>query len=545
MLWLRMLCYSLHNFVLTLLCLVRLQSQIHVKSTRGQNAKGSKITGIQAISWPPGSNRGEVKLLVTSNDSRIRVYNCKDKTLEMKFRAHENNVSQIKASFADDTGHIICGSEDRKAYIWSTTMPEGERKNQRPVELFEAHNSITTCAILAPLKTRQLLSASEDPIFDLCNPPPVTLMSRAESMNGSKPPTESGSVLPTPADSTFRRAAESPAYIARSAHTDGNIIVTADYTGSIKVFRQDCAHSKRNRLTDNWDAASILSKRAGSMVGRSNSILSLARSSRRDSTSTQPPNERIMNWRQELSHGSFDSANGGVTPRRSMARSTSPRRSKRSSVISMRPFDSPSLGPTPSLPIIANPSPPVAPLGSPKTSRERDGEHDRLSIQKTNTTTSEASSPPRGNPKEDPDRAEDEQNPGLKPLPSPAASGISVSNPLSVWNGQSWAFWTSNAQRAKAQASQTAQSRDSSNNNSLRPELQGRESVVSKLSLEYDTSVEVEGHKEEEKCTECGGSEFRSRWRGLGGHEERFLVCRTCGAVKEGSVQSRSDRVGG
>jgi hypothetical protein len=503
-----------------------------VKSTRGANAKGSKITGIQAISWPPGSDRGDVKLLVTSNDSRIRVYNCKDKTLEMKFRAHENNVSQIKASFADDTGHIICGSEDRKAYIWSTTMPEGERKNQRPVELFEAHNSITTCAILAPLKTRQLLSASEDPIFDLCNPPPVTLMSRAESMNGSKPPTEAGSALPTPAESTFRRAAETPAYIARSAHTDGNIIVTADYTGSIKVFRQDCAHSKRNRLTDNWDAASILSKRAGSMVGRSNSILSLGRS-RRDSTSTQPPNERIMNWRQELSHGSFDSANGGTTPRRSIARSTSPRRSKRSSVISMRPFDSPALGPTPSLPTITHPSPPTGALGSPKTSGSI--ERDRLSIQQTNTTTSEASTPPRKDSEPVQDLASNDNDTKLKTLPSPA-SGISLSNPLSVWNGQSWAFWTSNAQRAKGLAA-TQASQD--NNNNLRPELKGRESVVSKLSLEYDASVEEQREKEEERCKECGGSEFRVRWRGLGGHEEKFLVCKKCGTAQEGGVPLR------
>ncbi|KAF2438342.1 WD40 repeat-like protein [Karstenula rhodostoma CBS 690.94] len=196
---------------------LKLQSQIHVKSTRGQNAKGSKITGIQAVCWPPGSSTGDVKLLITSNDSRIRVYGLREKNLEMKFRGHENNCSQIRATFADDTGHIICGSEDRKAYIWSTSGFEGEKRNQRPMEMFEAHCSITTCATMAPLKTRQLLSASEDPVFDLCNPPPVTLVSREHSMNGSKPPTEAGSVQPTPTEANFRRVAESPAYIARSA----------------------------------------------------------------------------------------------------------------------------------------------------------------------------------------------------------------------------------------------------------------------------------------------------------------------------------------
>ncbi|KAF2676029.1 WD40 repeat-like protein [Lentithecium fluviatile CBS 122367] len=485
---------------------LKLQSQIHVKSTRGQNAKGSKITGIQAIYWPPGSETGDIKLLITSNDSRVRLYNCKDKTLEMKFRGHENNCSQIRATFADDTGHVICGSEDRKAYIWSTTTPEGEKKNQRPVELFEAHNSITTCAIIAPLKTRQLLSASEDPIFDLCNPPPVTLISRDESMNGSKPPTEAGSALPTPAESTFRRVAESPAYIARSAHTDGNIIVTADYTGSIKVFRQDCAYTKRNRLTaDNWDGASVFSKRA-SKVGRSNSILSLGRS-RRDSTATQPPNERIMNWRQELSHSSFDSVNGPA-PRRSMARSTSPRKSKRGSIVSMRPYDSPALGPLATVTTtISGPSG----VDSPKTSVSID----RLSVQQSNAT-SEASTPPRKR----------KTSTFSDPIKSVDLSRqATLSNPLSVWNGQSWAFWTNSTRRAQVAQRDSLAPQDEGG---YRPELRGRASVVSKLTLESGSAEEESG---EEECRKCKGTEFKVRVRGLGGKEERLLVCTRCGTA--------------
>ncbi|KAF1829698.1 WD40 repeat-like protein [Decorospora gaudefroyi] len=299
------------------------QSQLHVKSTRGQNAKGSKITGIQATYWPPGSETGDVKLLVSSNDSRLRIYNMKDKTLEMKFRGHENNCSQIRATFSGSSGHIICGSEDRKTYIWSTATPEGEKRNQRPVEMFEAHNSITTCTVMAPIRTRQLLGASEDPIFDLCNPPPVTLVSRAESLISSRAPTEAGSAhpTPTPTDASFKRATESPAYIARSAHRGGNIIVTADYTGALKVFRQDCAFNKRIRMSETWDTASL--KRGSGLGGRSSSIISRTSRSRRDSVSTQPPNDRIMTWRQGISHGSFDSSNSlprrNASPRKSMA----------------------------------------------------------------------------------------------------------------------------------------------------------------------------------------------------------------------------------
>lgn len=492
---------------------LKLQTQIHVKSTRGQNAKGSKITGIQAIYWPPGSDGGDVKLLITSNDSRIRVYNCRDKSLEMKFRAHENNCSQIRASFADDTGHIICGSEDRKVYIWSTCAVEGEKRNQRPVELFEAHSSITTCAVMAPLKTRQLLSASEDPIFDLCNPPPVTLISREESVAGSKPPTEAGSVQPTPAEANFRRVAESPAYIARSAHPDGNIIVTADYTGAIKVFRQDCAHTKRMRLTDNWDASSVFSKRTGSKIGRPSSILSRGTGrARRDSTSTQPANERIMSWRQELSHGSFDSMNGSG-PRRSMARSVSPRKTKsRSSIISSRPSDSPALGPTV---VVDTTNSATLGTATPKTSLSVD----RISSNSKNT--SEASTPPR-------ERIGSQASAGEPIKPIDVERQVTSSNPLSVYNGQSWAFWNNTSRR-----DQTAQrgALAPPTEKELRPELRGRMSTVSKLSSEMTASEDEDGSGEEERCGRCGGTEFKVRVRGLGGKEERFLVCGRCGAT--------------
>lgn len=398
------------------------QAQLHVKSTRGQNAKGSKITGIQATYWPPGSESGEVKLLVSSNDSRVRVYNMRDKSLEMKFRGHENNCSQIRAAFADSSGHIICGSEDRKTYIWSTSMPEGEKRDQRPVEMFDAHNSITTCTIIAPVHTRRLLSASEDPIYDLCNPPPVTLVSRAESVISSKAPTEAGSPFPTPTatDSVFKKAEESPAYRARSAHCDGNIIVTADYTGSLKVFRQDCAFAKRIRLSEAWETTSM--KRAGSKIGRPNSMISRSSRSRRDSISTQPPMDRIMTWRQGISHGSFDSTNSSL-PRRS----ASPRKSLAglsfaSTRHSLSQADSPVLGPTLTLETETTHS---GPPGTPKTSLSMDRGPSTQSLPQPEL---EPMSPP-------PQSTQPKLYQHFNRQPS-------ASNPLAVYDGQSWLFWS-------------------------------------------------------------------------------------------------------
>ncbi|CAK4030063.1 related to WD repeat-containing 44 [Lecanosticta acicola] len=308
---------------------LKYQTQIHVRSTRGQNAKGSKITGIQA---QYGAS-GDVKVLITSNDSRIRLYNFRDKSLELKFRGNENNCSQIRAKLSDDGRYVVCGSEDRKAYLWSLHQTHGEKRDRTPVEMFEAHNTITTAVCIAPTKTRQHLSRSEDPVYDLCNPPPVTLLSRAEraeSRASSRPPTENGSIRTTPLDAegTFQRPREPASYLSRSSHKAGNIIVTADYSGKIKVFRQDCAWTKRQR--DESDRSSLFGKRSRG-VSRTGSLATKAsqrslRDASRTSASTQAPSDRILSWRQGINSTGSINERGSVSSK-DTSRSISPRKS--------------------------------------------------------------------------------------------------------------------------------------------------------------------------------------------------------------------------
>lgn len=76
---------------------LRYNTQISVKDQRGRNSKkGRKITGIEPM---PNMPPGEEKLLITSNDSRLRLVNMKDKSLECKYKGLENTSSQIKATF--------------------------------------------------------------------------------------------------------------------------------------------------------------------------------------------------------------------------------------------------------------------------------------------------------------------------------------------------------------------------------------------------------------------------------------------------------------
>ena len=85
-------------------------TQIHVRSTRGRNSKGRKITGIESL---PNEDKVSfdhlfmgyvtkyvfMQILVTSNDSRIRLYDLRDLNLSCKYKGYVNNSSQIRACF--------------------------------------------------------------------------------------------------------------------------------------------------------------------------------------------------------------------------------------------------------------------------------------------------------------------------------------------------------------------------------------------------------------------------------------------------------------
>lgn len=488
---------------------LKYQTQLHVRSSRGTNARGSKITAIQAHYGPSG----EVKLLITSNDSRVRLYNIRDKNLELKFKGNENNSSQIRASLSDDGRYVVSGSEDRKAYIWSMHTADGDKREKRPLEIFDAHDSITTCVCFAPIKTRQLLGKSEDPVYDLCNPPPVTLMSRAEragSQSSSRPPTESGSVLHTPAE--FERPKESAGYVKRSAHNDGNIVVTADYHGMIKVFRQDCAWRKRR--IDDWDRASLFGKRGG-RSSRSGSVATKAsqpslRDGRTSATSQVASSDRILSWRQGISSSS-NIATGESSPRsKASNRSQSPRKS-----LSQAP---------------------------------RPESHLRSA---TNTTEE---SPPSTAPTslDVPERQESEQQ-----EKKDDASKDPLTEPLMLNdNGQSSLFygaevWKQYADRAPKKPPHfehednvppDSQAAEVNGHLAVRPPLSGAKSYVSELSDEQESEVEeddddrfsdAQEERPEERmtCRRCGGLGFQARRV----KEGVKLVCQACGLhVDEG-----------
>ena len=498
--------------VLSGLCLfyetegLKYHTQIHVRSSRGKNAKGSKITGIRTMNFPPNDPEGDMKVLITSNDSRIRMYNMRDKSLEMKFRGHENTCSQINASFSDDAHYVICGSEDRKAYIWSTETIDAENKDKRPVEFFEAHSDMVTAATIAPAKSRQLLSASGDPIYDLCNPPPVTLLSREESHTSSVPHTANDSEkrLSDPiSESQLKKPEESPAYIGRSNHLDGNIIITADYLGGIKVFRQDCAFQKRRH--DHWETGSMFSKK---MLGRSNSIMtrhSGGSHSRRNSVSQTSPatplmhSDHILSWRNQVTsntslESSLRNSARGVRPDRSI----SPGKFTRSSLSSLSNGTSQNT--------LANTARQQPYAGTPLTAAT-------LSVSTTSTPAS-IHKAPDNNSSQPP-------TPGFSIHSASDDDGLRL-DPL----GKSYQFWNKSQWRTLTNYPPTNSSKLGSD---LRPPLEKGPSYVSKLSSD-GSAGDDESDGEALSCRKCDGKDFRARK--VAGKGQK-LVCTKCGTAVE------------
>uniref|UniRef100_A0A8C8EKQ5 WD repeat-containing protein 44 n=1 Tax=Oncorhynchus tshawytscha TaxID=74940 RepID=A0A8C8EKQ5_ONCTS len=172
---------------------LKYHTQIHVRSTRGRNRVGRKITGIEPL---PGEN----KILVTSNDCRIRLYDLRDLSLSMKYKGYVNSSSQIKASFSHDYSFIVSGSEDKYVYIWSTyhdlsKFTSVRRDRNDFWEGIKAHNAVVTSAIFAP---------------------------------------HPNLIVPQEAGAEKAGAGADAEWALKADHTE--VLLSADFTGAIKVF---------------------------------------------------------------------------------------------------------------------------------------------------------------------------------------------------------------------------------------------------------------------------------------------------------------------
>lgn len=222
-------------------------NQMVVKSNHGKNSNGSKITGIEAISMPSRYRKRDssdnCKLLISTNDSRVRLYDFSERAIQAKFKGHENSEGLIRASFSDTGVYAISGSEDDRTYIWRVENAYGDAsKTREDYEYFHSNRSMVTVALFAPNSSRKLLYESRDPIYDIADPPPVILQRPSE--DGLQKENVSNAAIPS---SNYK-----------VNQFDGNIIITADQDGNIRVFRQDSAYERRKQWAE---SANLIQKK--------------------------------------------------------------------------------------------------------------------------------------------------------------------------------------------------------------------------------------------------------------------------------------------
>lgn len=134
-------------------------TQIDCRNRHGKNRKGKKVTAMQF------SQDGK-QLLITTNDSRIRLYDMNDYSMVAKFKGLQNDVLQIRARFSPDYKHVICGSENEQCYIWETKsdyqgIMQKENRNDS-YENFKANRQTCTCALFLKPSTINMGLSAED-----------------------------------------------------------------------------------------------------------------------------------------------------------------------------------------------------------------------------------------------------------------------------------------------------------------------------------------------------------------------------------------------
>lgn len=113
---------------------LRFLTQINCRNRRGVFSKGKKVTGIEFLD--------DTHFIVTTNDSRIRLYNISSYNLLQKYKGLKNTQNPLRASITQDGLYLICGSENGQVYIWNKFQSQTcKQKSSRKQSINIKNNS--------------------------------------------------------------------------------------------------------------------------------------------------------------------------------------------------------------------------------------------------------------------------------------------------------------------------------------------------------------------------------------------------------------------
>lgn len=202
-------------------------TQLHV----GKHHEKIKITGIESVD--------DTKILVTTNDSRIRLYDLRDLSLVCKYKGCTNISSQIRATVSPDNKYIISGSENSSFYIWpmyETSSSIGQRKDRNYA--WECIRFTTT----TPTDTNQISTSSGIGTSSSSSGSGTTAINMGGSSGGQSSSSTSGSTSDKVKSMQSRANIMTAASFAPIPNLivpqSKYVIVVADLHGTIRILNK-------------------------------------------------------------------------------------------------------------------------------------------------------------------------------------------------------------------------------------------------------------------------------------------------------------------
>ena len=131
--------------------ILQYHTQIECRNRRGKFRTGRKVCGFV---W---RKNGE-ELMISTNDSRIRLIRMRDYNPFMKFKGAAVTEAPITAAFNESGTYVISGSEDGRIVVWTTEIEQSQvtislkayKNKNYSYESFQGSHTVSTCAVFGP-----------------------------------------------------------------------------------------------------------------------------------------------------------------------------------------------------------------------------------------------------------------------------------------------------------------------------------------------------------------------------------------------------------
>lgn len=243
---------------------LKYKTQMDCRNSSGKYRRGTKVTGLCFLpKRPPSKNTSSYldseidedsssainkayaqnSLLVSTNDSRIRLCHLDDYSMITKYKGLRNKSMQIKATFSLDGKYLISGSEAGDVVIWSTKPRSGSimayfrklgrgSKSSGGCESFDCTGSsevAVTVAVFAP--SRSVLLYVQNNIHIAAQ---SRIIERAAT-NASDRATAASPMKGSP-QSISRQQQQSTEQGPLLEDIHSRVVVAVDYNGVISIF---------------------------------------------------------------------------------------------------------------------------------------------------------------------------------------------------------------------------------------------------------------------------------------------------------------------